>query len=190
MNRRWVYEEYKRLLQIQASITPTSIFVLKCPTHLWNLKPILEVFPDACIVWTHRNPRNSIASTSSLMALAQRFFFDKVDDQKRIGELVEERFYSITDEAIKFREYVGDDQFYDINFETLIKDIPGAVRNIRKHFRLTHTKEHDKAVQEYLDKPRKDKPGKHKYSPEQFGLDPKEIVERFNNYIDRFDIKI
>jgi hypothetical protein len=50
-------------------------------------------------------------------------------------------------------------------------------------------KEHDKAVMDFLDKPRKDKPGKHRYSPEQFGLDPEEIVKRFGDYIERFDIK-
>ena len=188
-DRSWVYAEYKRMLQIQSHITPTERFVLKCPTHLCDLKPILKIFPDACIVWTHRNPINSIASTSSLMCLVRMLFFGHIDDQKQVGEMVEARFHSIVKEAMKFRNQIGDDQFFDMNFETLIKNIPKAVKDIRKHFGLPHRKDHDKAVLKFLDKPRKDKLGKHRYSPEQFGLDPEEIVKRFGDYIERFDIK-
>ena len=189
MDRSWVYEEYKRLLQLQAYITPTERFVLKCPTHLLNLKPILKFFPDACIVWTHRSPINSIASTSSVASFVKGFFYDNIN-RKEVGKMVEERSHSIIEEAMKLRKDINDDRFYDMNFETLIKDIPSAVRDIRKHFRLPHSKEHDKAVREFLDKPRMDKPGKHRYSPEQFGLDPNEIVERFGDYIERLDIKV
>ena len=188
MDRSWVYEEYKRLLQLQAHITPTERFVLKCPTHLLNLKTIFKIFPDARIVWAHRNPVNSITSTSSGASLVRRFFLDHVN-HKRLGELVETRFYSIIKEAMKFRSQIGDDQLFDMNFGTLIKDIPRAVRDIRNHFRILHSADHDKAVWEFLNKPRKDEPGKHSYSPEQFGLDPEEIVERFEDYMERFDIK-
>lgn len=190
MDRSWVYKEYKRMLQIQAHIIPTKRFVLKCPTHLCNLKSILKIFPDACIVWTHRNPLNSIASTSSIMGFARRFFLGSIGDQKQVGEVVEARFDNIIKETMKFRNHIGDYQFFDENFETLIKDIPNAVRDIRKHFGLPHNKEHDKAVRGFLDIPRKDKPGKHRYSLEQFGLDPKEIVERFGDYIKELDIKV
>ncbi len=189
MDRSWVYEEYKRMLQLQAHITPTERFVLKCPSHLCNLEPLLKTFPDACIVWTHRNPVNSIASSSSVASLGRKGFFGYVDP-KHVGEMVVERFHSTVGEAMKFRDSVGDDRFYDMNFETLVKDIPGAVRDIKKHFGLPHSKEADKAVREFLDQPRKDKPGKHVYRPEKFGLDPKEIVERSRDYIERFDIKV
>ncbi|MEW6069247.1 MAG: sulfotransferase [Candidatus Thermoplasmatota archaeon] len=189
MDRKWVYEEYKRMLQIQAHLTPTERFVLKCPTHLWNLEPILKTFPDAYIVWAHRNPIESIASFSNLAYIGRRIFLGYADT-RRVGEMVEERFHSGVKDAMKFRERIGNSCFYDVNFEILVKDIPGAVKNIKKHFDLEHSKEADKAVREFLAQPRKDTPGKHVYSPEQFGLNPIEIVERFEDYIERFDIKI
>lgn len=189
MDRTWVYQEYKRMLQLQAHITPTGRFVLKCPSHLWNLEPILSAFPDACIVWAHRNPINSIASFSSLMGLGRRVFFGRIDAAK-VGEMMEARFHSGAQEVMKLRDRMGDDRFYDINFETLIKDIPGGVRNIRNHFGLPHDEEGDAAVRFFLDRPRKDKPGKHSYSAEQFGLDETEVIERFGEYIERFHIKV
>jgi len=189
IDRSWVFKEYKRLLQIQAYVTPTERFVLKCPSHIFNLEPILKVFPDACIVWIHRNPIKSISSTSSLMSFSRKFFFG-YSDQKEIGELIEERFHSSVKVAMKLRDQVGEERFFDVNFETLIKDIPKGVRDIRRHFGLVHSKEHEKTVQEILNKPRKDKPGKHRYGPEQFGLDLEEVIERFGDYIERFKIKM
>lgn len=189
MDRTWIFKEYKRILQIQAHNMPTETFVLKCPSHLFNLKPIMKIFPDACIVWTHRNPLYSIASTSSLMSLARKFFFGYVN-QKQVGEMVENRFLSIVMDAIKLRENTNNHQFYDINFETLIKNIPQSVKKIRNHFELPHNKTHDKAVQDFLNEPRKDKPGTHRYSPEQFGLDKDEVIDKFRKYIDKFNIEV
>ncbi|KYK22624.1 hypothetical protein AYK25_02375 [Thermoplasmatales archaeon SM1-50] len=189
MDRTWVYKEYKRLLQIQAHNMPTEKFVLKCPSHLFNLKPIMKIFPDACIVWTHRNPINSIASTSSLMSLARKFFFGYVN-QKQVGEMVKNCFYSIVMEAMKLRGKTNNNQFYDINFEILQKNISQSVKNIRNYFELPHNGTHDKAVQDFLNMPRKDKPGKHRYTPEQFGLDKDEVINKFGKYIDKFNIKV
>ena len=189
MDRTWVFKEYKRQLQIQAHNMPTEKYVLKCPSHLFNLKPIMKIFPDACIVWTHRNPINSIASTSSLMSLARKFFLGYVN-QKQVGEMVENRFHSIVMDAIKLREKTNNNQFYDTNFETLVKNISQSVKNIRNHFELPHNKTHDKAVQDFLNEPRKDKPGKHRYSPKQFGLDKDEVIYKFSKYIDKFNINV
>lgn len=187
MDRSWAYAEYKRMLQLLAHRKPPAKFVLKCPTHLWNLEPILKTFPDACTVWTHRNPINSIASFSSLMALGRRLFLGRVDTA-RVGEMVEERFHAGVKSAMEVRERVGDERFYDANFETLVNDIPAAVRDIKEHFGLTHDADAGKMVRNFIEQPRKDKPGKHVYHPEQFGLDPQEIVDRFGDYIERFDI--
>ena len=189
MDRTWVFKEYKRQLQIQAHNMPTEKFVLKSPSHLFDLEPLMKIFPDACIVWTHRNIINSIASSASLGSLLRKFFFGYVD-QKQVGEMVENRFHSIIMDAMKFREKINNNQFYDNNFETLVKDIPLGVKNIRNHFGLPHDKSHDKAVQDFLNEPRKDKPGKHRYSPEQFGLDKDEIIDRFSMYIDKFNVKV
>jgi len=189
MDRSWVYEDYKRMLQIQAHVTPTKRFVLKCPSHLWNLEFILKIFPDACVVWSHRNPVNSIASFCSLMGLGRRIFFGHIDAEL-VGEMMEARFLSGVQEIMEFRQRVGDERFYDINFETLIEDIPRAVMDIKKHFDLPHGKQADREVREYLQRPRGDKPGKHIYGPEQFGLDRDEIIDRFGDYIERFGIYV
>jgi len=163
MDQTWVFEEFKRQLQIQAYSMPSKKLVLKCPSHITHLKPLLKIFPDACIVWIHRNPINSIASTASIMTLAGKFFMGHVD-QKQTGEMVGNRFHSIVTDAMKLRNKTNNNNFYDINFETLVKNMPDGVKNIRNYFGLPHDETHDKAVQDFLNRPRKDKPGKHKYT--------------------------
>lgn len=187
MDRSWVFEEYKRMLQLLAYVTPTKRFVLKCPTHIWNIEPILEVFPDACLIWTHRDPVKSIASACSLISIGRKLFLGRIDPRK-VGEMIEDRTHSVIRGAMKARENAGDESFYDVNFETLVRDIPAEVARIRDHFGLPHEAKHEEEVRKYLEKPRKDKPGKHRYGPEQFHLSPEEIEERFGEYIDRFGI--
>ena len=41
-------------------------WMLKCPFHLPYLSELFEAFPDATVVWTHRDPVECIASACSL----------------------------------------------------------------------------------------------------------------------------
>lgn len=194
MDRGWVFREYRRLLQIQAHSAPSERFVLKCPTHLWNIEHIIKEFPDACIVWTHRDPVMSISSFSSLMGLARRVFFGTID-MELMGSMMEDRFHASVLKAQRCRDRIGEERrgeerFYDVNFDELVKDIPGAVERIKENFGLPYDIKEKEAVKRYLERPREDKPGSHVYGPEQFGLDPEEIAKRFGDYIGRYGIRV
>jgi hypothetical protein len=65
----WAYREYREYLQLLLSQRPADQLVLKCPENLWFLDALLEVFPDACVVWTHRDPYDTIASYCSLISM-------------------------------------------------------------------------------------------------------------------------
>ena len=61
----WVFHEadmgpayrYHRLfLQYLDSGFPAERWVLKSPSHLWSLGPLLQEYPDALIIHTHRDP--------------------------------------------------------------------------------------------------------------------------------------
>ncbi len=54
-DQRVVYEHHKRFLQHLQFRNPGE-WVLKWPKHLFGLDALLEVYPDARIVWTHRDP--------------------------------------------------------------------------------------------------------------------------------------
>lgn len=62
------YRNFLQLLTWQSSDKRHKSFtwMLKCPFHLPYLDAMHEEFPDATIVWTHRDPAECIASACSL----------------------------------------------------------------------------------------------------------------------------
>ncbi|WP_210592821.1 sulfotransferase [Streptomyces sp. GESEQ-35] len=70
------YRHLKQCFQVLQYGRPRRRWILKSPMHTGNLDALLDVFPDATLVWTHRDPATAVASFCSLvecgMALARR----------------------------------------------------------------------------------------------------------------------
>ena len=66
------YERHKANLQLIGLNDPEKQWVLKNPSHLVGLDAIMSVYPDALIVYTHREPVVAIASACSLSAEATK----------------------------------------------------------------------------------------------------------------------
>ena len=57
------YKQYLQLLSFQVGDRTTpKRWVLKCPLHVFYLKELAKVFPDAKIVWAHRHPTPTVRS--------------------------------------------------------------------------------------------------------------------------------
>jgi len=66
-----------------------STWMLKCPFHLPYLKELFLTFPDATVVWTHRDPVECIASACSLYeTLAEMGCESWSIDKKAMGKAV------------------------------------------------------------------------------------------------------
>jgi len=65
---RGSYDWHKLHLQVLAYMQPAATWILKGPVHLGSLDQLLRVYPDARIVFTHRDPLESIPSMGSLAA--------------------------------------------------------------------------------------------------------------------------
>ncbi|MFJ3307939.1 sulfotransferase family protein [Streptomyces sp. NPDC086549] len=61
------YRHLKQVYQVLQYGRPRRRWVLKSPLHLENLDALRAVFPDATIVWTHRDPATVVASFCSLV---------------------------------------------------------------------------------------------------------------------------
>lgn len=179
------YEEYKKYLQIATQRVPDKKLILKCPDHLWFIDKILEVFPDARIVWTHRDPSRSIPSYCSLASLNWRLLYGEYDP-KELGPYIEDRFIEGINRALAVREKVGEDKFLDINFKTLLEDPVKAINQITTYFKLTPVNE--QAMGDYLATDRPDNRGKHSYTADYYGLDTDMIKAHYKDYIERFNI--
>jgi hypothetical protein len=174
------YRYYKKLLQLLLWRKPGEHLLLKCPAHLFNIDFIFNVFPDAGVVWLHRNPIKSMASGFSLLSLFHRF--TKSD---RFIQLYLVYFKKSLQKAMEI-EKKGTKQLKSVSYKELVKNPVGIIREIYEQFgyKWDHSKE--TAILKWQAENPQHKHGIHKYNLEKFGLTNTDIENRFSEYYDEY----
>ena len=78
-SQQLAYAFHRRLLQHLQARNPGRRWVLKAPGHLFALQALLDQYPDAKIVQTHRDPLRVMASMASHATVLRRAFSDNAD---------------------------------------------------------------------------------------------------------------
>lgn len=185
----YAYRKYADFLKVLVDRRPASQLVLKCPEHLWFLDALLEVFPDACIVWTHRDPYDTIASYCSLMSMTWRTLYGVIEPHV-IGRYLEQRLHDGITRAMSARTRHDPARFIDVRFADLVRDPLGTAKRVHEHFALPWRPELDQKARDFLDQKRADARGEHKYEGAFYGLDREEVAARFQGYIDTFGVPV
>ncbi len=183
------YREYKRYLQLLLSQRPAEQLVLKCPEHLWFVDALLEVFPDACIVWTHRDPVPTIASYCSLISMQWRTLYGRFNPHD-LGAHISGRFLEGVQRAMHVRQQSDPKRFFDVNFHNLVADYTGTVREISEYFDLPFAEDGPARIDGYLANKREDAKGAHKYSVDRYGVDVDDVHARYADYIASFSVSV
>ena len=181
------YAFHKRFLQHLQSHRASQRWVLKAPGHLFGLDALLGCYPDALIVQTHRDPLDVVASLASHATVLRHAFSDRVDDHQVAADWVV-RWGRAINESLRTRVQYPGERFFDLHYADLLRDPIAAVRTIytRLGFELSTDAEH--AMSRFLELNPKDKHGTHRYSLDEFGLDPGTERERFRSYCEQFGI--
>jgi hypothetical protein len=172
----WAYKELRQRLQIILHQRPRGRLVLKCPDHLWFVDALLEVFPDARIVQTHRDPVRCITSYTSMVSLQERLLMGRIEWEPLAARLTD-FLLSGARRGEDARASHDDGRFFDVPFDTLVHDPAGVVRAISDHFGLPTPS--DSSIRRELARPRADRPGSHRHSHERLGLRPEVVHRRF-----------
>jgi Sulfotransferase family len=186
-DQRPVYEHHKRFLQHLQAFAPGE-WVVKWPKHVFGLDALLEVYPDARIVWTHRDPGKVIPSSVSFVGTL-RGMNSPVFDPRRFGAEWTALEEMGLHRGLAVRDRLGDDRFLDVQYNDLIADPVAEVTRIGRHFGLPVDDETVRRVRGFQDENPQGKHGAHQYTPEQFGFDPGHIRRRFAGYTERFGIE-
>jgi hypothetical protein len=185
-----LYETHHRLLQYLQWRCPRKRWVLKTPGHLWGLKEFFRVYPDAQVVQTHRDPLRVLASFNSLLNLGLGMTREDLD-ASAMGAHWDASWAKALRKAIAFRDSdaVSDSSFFDVQYGDLVEDPIERVREIYQYFGVEYSAAAEQRMTGYLAENRKKRHGVHRYTLEQFGLDPQETKERYQFYIDRFEVE-
>jgi hypothetical protein len=148
---------------------------------------VLETFPDACFVWTHRDPARLLPSLCSLVA-GWRSLYEGAVDERAIGRWQLEMWCELVMGGIAKRRLADPGRFCDLSFQEVARDPLAAVRRIYRHFGFELGPEAERRMREWQAANPQGKHGGHAYSAERFGLSEDEIDERFAAYREHFGV--
>lgn len=132
------YRRHKRLLQLIGLPDAGRRWVLKNPSHLFALDALLEVYPDALVVQTHRETRTSIASVCSLAAASSEGWSTTFTGAT-IGRDQLELWARGLEDFTAARSRHDASHFVDVAYEDFVADPVGTAEGIYAHFGLPLT---------------------------------------------------
>ncbi len=181
------YEYHKRFLQMRQADAPGS-WNLKLPSHgLW-LETLLKVYPDARLVWTHRDPLTAAGSYCSLMSLSQMGSLGYVDKQW-IAENYPWQTAQHANRIMDSREKLGHDRIVDVHYADLMRQPIGTMRKLYAALGNEFTPEAQASMQAWLDDNPQGKFGRHEYKLSEWGLTPEQIRPMFERYLASYDVE-
>jgi hypothetical protein len=146
-------------------------------------------YPDARIIFTHRDPIKTVPSLASLLYVIRGMASDSVDPRS-LGPQQLHWWADSLDAAIATREKHGDksDQFMDVQFEEVLADPVAVVHRAYERFEIPWSAEVEGRMRTFVANNPRDKHGAHQYDVEDFGISMEQIRERFAGYCSAYDI--
>lgn len=181
------YAQHKRALQAFQSAQPTGRWVLKSPNHLWCLSTMLAVYPDARVIWTHRDPAPIVTSLASLNNAAQRPLTSRTDPRPTAEDWKGKARRAIT-AAMAFDSANPPDWCAHVRYDQLMADPVATVANLYERFDLAVDDLHARRMRAWLTQVPQDAHGRHRYTPTDFGWTYPELSAEFADYTSRYEV--
>ena len=181
------YEFHKLQLKILNAQKSAKRWVLKCPWHIWNMDALMAVYPDAQIIFTHRDITKALASHCSLSAkMASKL--KRSLDVKELGSFWLEYARIGLDRAMESREKIPESQLYDVRLKDMMASPMTVLQDIYAHFDLEFTEEVAGLLEARIAEKPTSQEGEHEYSIEEFGLTNEEVRDALRTYNERFGV--
>jgi hypothetical protein len=184
---RATYRRHRDLLKLIGSSGPDRRWLLKYPVHMGNLAVLLEIYPDACIVQTHRDPSKVLPSICSLVAGWRAIYEDRIDRQS-IARWQLELWASRLERFMAVRARSPAARFFDLDFREIVGDPLRGIRRMYEHFGLEMSDQAERTIATHAASNPRGKHGEHRYTAADFQLTDRIMHERFAPYMKHFGI--
>jgi hypothetical protein len=158
-------------------------WVLKAPHHLQRMDVLLQVFPGAQVIQTHRDPLRSIPSIASFIDTLWRIYSDQADPHEA-GRTWSERMRLGLEKTMHVRERTPAG-FLDVQFQDTVKRPMDVVRRIYDFVGWELTPVVQARMRAWLIDDEKSHAAAHDYSADTFGLSDAQIERDFAAYRQR-----
>jgi len=184
------YEFHRSFLRHLQWLCPGERWVLKAPDHVHSMETLLRIYPDARIVFLHRDPMKVLGSVASLTRILRGAFSNHID----LRQVVDTEARNLAEKTLKIMEFQDQykdqaDRFINVHYLDLVRNPILTVKRIHDHFGFTLSNSAETCMLAFLSARHNKKRPKHLYRLTDFGLDPYQRVPRFAAYYERFAIE-
>lgn len=165
-----------------------------------NPTALLDAFPDAQLIHIHRDPAKLVPSFCSLCRTLNATFRKASDEDgsRIIGQQMTDLLENSAKSLIQLRQTVPNininipnkpQKFIDVDYERLLDDPIGILKNIYEEIDMEWTEECELGFQKFIDDHPRNKFGSHIYTCQEFNLNEEDIRRRFALYMDLFGVR-
>ncbi|BBZ69944.1 sulfotransferase family protein [Mycobacterium paraseoulense] len=183
---RETYIFHRRVLQLLQWHCPPVLWHLKTPVHMFALDALVEAYPNAKFLWSHRDPAKVMGSVCSLIRYVRSWSSDRNDPQELGAEQVDSWVEAVR-RAMDFRARMGHERFADVSFADLQTDPVQTLQTSYQRLGLRFTQATADAVGQWAKAHKPGSRGAHDYDLADYGLTPEGVRERFADYLAAYD---
>jgi hypothetical protein len=184
------YEYQKRYLQVLQSTAPGT-WSLKMPSHSVHIDALLKVFPDARLIWAHRDPYKATGSLCNLWRLPQSLVMNtELLDQTEMGRAAAWQMQYHVERPLRARDRIGDDRFFHMYYHEMMRDPMAVMRRIYDWADEPLGIETEASMRNWLADHPQDLFALNTYSLEEYGLSVEQLEPVFAEYLSTFDIEL
>jgi hypothetical protein len=187
LDARAQYRIHKMMLQQLQYARPKKHWVLK-GFHSGRLDAMFEAYPDAKLIWTHRDPVQVIASRIVMAGELDEGLTGDVDWAETARTYLAQSRASIA--AALASPYLDDPRVHHVRYRDFVSDPVGVIRGFYEKYDLPFTPAFEAAMRDYLANNKSDRYGKFKYSTDVIGEDVDKLNAEFAPYRERFGLEV
>ncbi|CAN7321663.1 sulfotransferase [Phenylobacterium sp. LjRoot225] len=174
------FEHRKRVLQILQSSNPGR-WVLKMPSDSLFIRQLFKSFPDAKVIWTHRDPYAAVGSSFGMRGGSRPMF--EMDEGR---DYMRQRFpLQLALHAARPLEVSRErpDDIFHCYYDDLVADPLAQLKKIYRWLGDEWTDAGEAGMRAWLQDNPQNKRGKHTYSLAEWGLSKKDLEPYFSDYL-------
>ncbi|MCK9541536.1 MAG: sulfotransferase [Novosphingobium sp.] len=180
------YRLQKRYLQVLQSTNPGT-WQLKLPSHALHIRALLKVFPDARLVWTHRDPVRAVSSLLSLIATVSGMNV-RLDPEFLRWNYLHQAAEHLR-RPLQVKHELGRGRIYDLHYADLMRDPIAAMRALYAYLGDDLSEEVEAGMRRWPAENPQGRHGTHAYSLAQYGLTADAVRPLFEDYLSQYDIE-
>ncbi len=182
------YKVHRRQLQLLQWKLPQPRWAVKYPNHVIAMDSILQVYPDARFVMTHRDPVQTLASIAKMTFTLRSARQAEPVDPHRVGRQMLDFVRRHIDRIMAFCTGPDADRVTHVDYYRLVADPAALMPEIHAGLGIDTPDDVRESIAGWRRSNPKNARGANEYTLEQFGISDEQAAGLYADYRQHFDI--